>query len=32
MLSTLTASGCLVIRPPHAGPAKAGERAEILRL
>ena len=32
MLSTLTASSCLVIRPPHAGPAKAGDRAEILRL
>ena len=32
MLSTLSASGCLVVRPPHASPAMAGERVEILRL
>ena len=32
MLLTLASSGCLVVRPPHAGPAKTGERVEILRL
>ncbi len=32
MLSTLTAADCLIVRPPHAPPAKAGERVEIIRL
>ncbi len=32
MLSTLVVSDCLVVRPPHAPPARAGERVEIIRL
>jgi molybdopterin molybdotransferase len=32
MLSTLAASGALVLRPPHAPAAKAGARCRILRL
>ncbi len=32
MLSTLVAAECLVVRPPHAPPAKAGDRVEIIRL
>ena len=32
MLSTLVAAGCLVVRPPLAPPAKAGDRVEIIRL
>ena len=32
MLSTLAASGCLIIRPPHAPAAAAGDRSLILRL
>jgi molybdopterin biosynthesis enzyme len=32
MLLTLASSGCLVVRAPHAGPVKAGDRVEILRL
>ena len=32
MMSTLSAAGCLMIREPHAGPAKAGDRIEIIRL
>ncbi|MEE2980172.1 MAG: gephyrin-like molybdotransferase Glp [Pseudomonadota bacterium] len=32
MLLTLASSACLVVRAPHAGPVKAGERVEILRL
>ena len=32
MLSTLTDADCLVVRPPHAPPAKAGERVDIVRL
>ncbi|MCH7932285.1 MAG: molybdopterin molybdotransferase MoeA [Proteobacteria bacterium] len=32
MLSTLVAAGCLVVRPPQAPPAKAGDRVEIIRL
>ena len=31
MMSTLSAAGCLIIRAVHAGPAKAGERVEIIR-
>ena len=31
MLSSLVAAGCLVVRAPHAPPAKAGERVEIVR-
>jgi molybdopterin molybdotransferase len=32
MLSRLAQADCLVIRPPHAPAAKAGERVEILPL
>ncbi|MDQ1156674.1 molybdopterin molybdotransferase [Sphingomonas sp. SORGH_AS 950] len=32
MLLTLARSTCLVIRPPHAPPARAGDSAEILML
>ncbi len=32
MLSTLTAADCLVVRPPFAPEAGAGERVEIVRL
>ena len=32
MLSTLASAGCLVVRPPHAAPAEAGERVPILPL
>jgi len=32
MMSTLSAAGCLIVRPAHAEPAKAGERVEIIRL
>ena len=32
MLLILASSGCLVVRAPHAGPVKAGDRVEILRL
>ena len=32
MMAPLAKSGCLVIRAPHAPPAKAGERCEMLRL
>ena len=32
MLLTLARSTCLVIRPPHAPPASAGDSAEILML
>ncbi len=32
MLSTMTDADCLVVRPPHAPPAKAGERVDIVRL
>ncbi len=32
MLSLLARSDCLVIRPPHAPPAKAGDEVEILQL
>jgi molybdopterin molybdotransferase len=32
MLATLSQAGCLVVRPPHAVPAKAGERVAIVRL
>ena len=31
MMSTLSAAGCLIVRPPHAEPARAGERIEIIR-
>ncbi|MFQ5785287.1 MAG: gephyrin-like molybdotransferase Glp [Alphaproteobacteria bacterium] len=31
MLSTLVHADCLVVRPPHAPPAKAGDRVEIAR-
>ncbi|MFP6731850.1 MAG: gephyrin-like molybdotransferase Glp [Alphaproteobacteria bacterium] len=31
MMSTLSAAGCLIVRPPHAEPAKAGERVEFIR-
>ncbi|MBI3709985.1 MAG: molybdopterin molybdotransferase MoeA [Proteobacteria bacterium] len=32
MLSTLARADCLVVRPPHAPPAKAGDPVDILRL
>ena len=32
MLATLAKADCLVVRPPHAPPAEAGESVEILRL
>ncbi|MEQ9152241.1 MAG: molybdopterin molybdotransferase MoeA [Parvibaculaceae bacterium] len=32
MLSVLSRAGCLVIRPPHASPAKAGEIVTVLPL
>ncbi|MFZ0693151.1 MAG: molybdopterin molybdotransferase MoeA, partial [Alphaproteobacteria bacterium] len=32
MLSCLAAADCLIIRPPHAPPAKAGSRVSILAL
>jgi molybdopterin molybdotransferase len=32
MLSLLVRAGCLVIRPPHAAAARAGEAVKILRL
>jgi molybdopterin molybdotransferase len=32
MMAPLAKAGCLVIREPHAPPAKAGSRCEILRL
>ena len=32
MLSRLAQADCLIIRPPHAEPAKAGDRVEILPL
>jgi len=32
MLSTLAEARCLVVRPPHAPPATAGARVEIIRL
>lgn len=32
MLSTLAAAGCLLIRPPHAPPGRAGDLCRILRL
>ena len=32
MLSRLAQANCLVLRPPHAKPAKAGDRVEILPL
>ena len=32
MLSLLVRAGCLVIRPPNAGAARAGEAVQILRL
>ncbi len=31
MMSTLSAAGCLIVRSPHAGPAKSGEKIEIIR-
>ena len=32
MLSVLADSGCLIVRPPHAAAAKAGEACRIIRL
>jgi len=32
MMVGLARADCLVVRPPHAPPAKAGERVEIIRL
>ncbi|MDJ0948440.1 MAG: molybdopterin molybdotransferase MoeA [Alphaproteobacteria bacterium] len=32
MLSRLTSADCLIVRPPHAPPAKAGVRVEIIPL
>jgi len=32
MLALFAAADCLVVRPPHAPPAKAGERVEVLTL
>ncbi len=32
MMALLAAADCLVVRPPHAPPAKAGERVEIVPL
>ena len=31
MLSSLVAAGCLIVRAPHAPPAPAGQRVEIVR-
>ena len=31
MMSTLSAAGCLIVRPPQAVAAKSGERVEIIR-
>ena len=32
MLSVLANSGCLIVRPPNAPAAKAGEACRIIRL
>jgi len=32
MLATLSQSGCLIVRPPHAEPAQTGDRVRIVRL
>jgi molybdopterin molybdotransferase len=32
MLATLAHADCLIVRPPHAAPAKAGDSVEIVRL
>ena len=32
MMATLTAADCLIVRPPHAPAAAAGERVQILPL
>ncbi len=32
MMALFAAADCLVVRPPHAPPARAGERVEIIRL
>ena len=32
MMAPLAQAGCLVIRQPHAPPAKAGSRCEMVRL
>jgi molybdopterin molybdotransferase len=32
MLATLALADCLIKRPPHAPPAAAGERVEIIPL
>ncbi len=32
MMASFARADCLVVRPPHAPPAKAGERVEIVRL
>ncbi len=32
MMASFAKADCLVVRPPHAPPAKAGERVEIVRL
>ncbi len=32
MMASFARADCLVVRPPHAPPAKAGERVEIIRL
>lgn len=32
MLAALAAAACLIVRPPHAPPAKAGDTVEIVRL
>jgi len=32
MLRTLARAGCLIVRPPHAAAAKAGDSAEILHI
>ncbi len=32
MLATLSQAGCLIVRAPHAEPAKAGDRVRIVRL
>jgi molybdopterin molybdotransferase len=32
MLATLARADCLIVRPPHAGPAQAGDQVEIITL
>jgi len=32
MMSALVASDCLLVRPPHAPPARAGEECHVIPL